>query len=115
MNPARLYSITESGNLTPLNSLEQHGDRGYHNSPLEADRLHVGTVLRERLGPMLSRLQSDPTSATSLLAGYERVVVIDSSKDPFFQPSAFAPWLEIEQAYQRNGTRVWVCRPKRTT
>jgi hypothetical protein len=115
MTPARLTSITESGNLTPLNSLEQHGDRGYHDSPLETDRLHIGTVLRERLGPLLSRLQSNPTSANPLFSGYERVVVIDSSSAPFFQPSAFAPWLQIEQAYQRNGTRVWVCRPKGAT
>jgi hypothetical protein len=115
MNLTRLTSITASSELSTLNSLEQHGDRGYHNSPLEADRLHARTIVRERLGPLLARLQSDPTSANHLFSGYERVVVIDSSSEPFFQPSAFAPWLQIEQAYQRNGTRVWVCRPKGAT
>jgi hypothetical protein len=112
MNLTQLTSITESDKLGPLNALEQHGDRGYHNSPLEADRLHVRTILRERLGPLLSELQSNPTSANPFFSGYERVVVVDGSSEPLFQPSAFAPWLEIEQAYQRNGTRVWVCRPK---
>ncbi len=115
MNLTRLNSITENGKLDPLNSLERHGDRGYGTSPLEADRLHARTIVRERLGPLLSQLQSDPTSANHLFSGYERVVVIDSSREPFFQPSAFAPWLQIEQAYQRNGTRVWVCRPKGAT
>lgn len=115
VNPTQLTSITESAKIDPLNSLEQHADRGYHISPLEADRRHVRTILRERLEPLLSRLQSDPTSANPLFSDYARVVVIDSSSGPFFQPSAFAPWLEIEQAYRRNGTRVWVCRPKGAT
>jgi hypothetical protein len=115
MNPARLTSITEGNKLGPLNALEQHADRGYHNSPLEADRLHVRAILRERLGPLLSGLQSNPASANPLLSGYERVVVMDGSSEPLFQPSAFAPWLEIQQAYQRNGIRVWVCRPKAAT
>jgi hypothetical protein len=115
MNLAHLTSITESGKFDLFNSLEQHGDRGYQNSPLEADRLRVGTTLRERLGPLLSRLESNPTSANPLFVGYRRVVVIDSSVHPLFQPSAFAPWLEIEQVYQRNGTRVWICRPKSAT
>ncbi|HMB83844.1 MAG TPA: hypothetical protein VKI40_07315, partial [Terriglobales bacterium] len=115
MNLPRLTSITESRTFDFFNSLEQHGDRGYHNSPLEADRLRVGTILKGRLGPMLSRLESNPTSANPLFSGYQRVVVIDSSSHPLFQPAAFAPWLEIEQAYQRNGTRVWVCRPKGAT
>jgi hypothetical protein len=115
ISPTRLVSMTESDKLSPLNSLEQHGDRGYHISPLEADRLHVRRILRERLGPLLSRLQSNPASANSLFNGYGRVIVIDSSSAPLFQPAAFASWLEIEQAYQRNGTRVWVCRPKGAT
>lgn len=112
MNLSQLISITESGKIDLLNSLEQHGDRGYHNSPLEADRQHVRAVLRQRLGPLLSQLQSYPDSANSLFSGYQRVIVIDSSSAPFFQPVAFARWLDIEQAYQRDGTRVWVCRPK---
>jgi hypothetical protein len=112
MNLPQLTSITERRNLDPLNSLEQHADRGYHDSPLEADRLRVRTILKARLGPLLSRLQSNTTSANPLFSGYDRVLVIDSSSVPFFQPSAFTPWLEIEEAYQSNGTRVWVCRPK---
>lgn len=112
LDSTRLNSIVESGKVEPLNALEQHGDRGYHISPLEADRLHVRTILRERLGPLLSRLQSNPIISSPLFSGFERVVVIDSSGTPFFQPSTFSPWLELEQTYQRNGTRVWICRPK---
>jgi hypothetical protein len=61
---------------------------------------------------MLTQLESNPASARRLFEGHDRVIVMDSSSKPFFKPSAFSPWIEIEQAYERDGTRVWVCRPR---
>jgi hypothetical protein len=60
----------------------------------------------------LTQLESDPASARGLFRGYERVIVIDSRSEPLFKQSAFAPWIEIEQGYERNGTSVWIGRPR---
>ncbi len=112
MTAASLTSITESGPDYRLNALVQQGDRAYQRSPLAADRLHARALVRERLGPLLARLDSDPTLARNLLAGYERIIVMDSSSNPFFDQSAFSRWLAIEHQYEHNGTRVWICRPR---
>jgi hypothetical protein len=112
-NRATLISMTDSGSPDfLLSALVQHGDRGYQRPPLVTDRLHARSLVRERLGPMLMQLESDPASARRLFEGHDRVIVMDSSSQPFFKPSAFSPWMEIEQTYERDGTRVWVCRPR---
>lgn len=110
---ATLLSWTDAG--APdwrMNSIALFGEMGYLSSPLQSDHLKAKKLVRDRLGPMLAQLESDPTSANFLFRGYDRVIVIDGVSEPLFQPPAFAPWLEIEQAYQRNGMRIWVCRPK---
>jgi hypothetical protein len=109
----RLLSFTEPGSPdSRINPIALFGELGYASSPLPADHAKVRTLVRARLGPMLTQLESDPASARGLFHGYDRVIVIDSSSQPLFKPSTFFPWLEIEQAYERNGTRVWICRPR---
>ena len=95
-----------------INPIALFGELGYASSPLQSDHIRAKNLVRERLGPMLAQLDSDPASAHSLFHGYERVIVIDSSSLPLFKPSAFAPWIEIEQAYERNGISVWIGRPR---
>jgi hypothetical protein len=113
INHDRLLSFTAPGSPdSKINPIALFGELGYTSSRLPADWVKVRVLVRERLGPMLARLESDPSSARSLFQGHDRVIVIDSSSNPLFKPSAFSPWLEIEQAYERNGTRVWICYPK---
>lgn len=109
----RLLLFTEPGSPdSRINPIALFGELGYASSKLPADRAKVRTLVRERLGPMLTQVESDPASASSLFQGYDRVIVIDGSSQPLFKPSAFSPWLKIEQAYERNGTRVWICEPR---
>lgn len=113
MNLASLASVTASDSPSSrLNALVQQGDRGYQRSPLAADRQRARSLVRERLGPLLAQLDADPALARGLLAGHERIIVIDSSSQPFFDPSAFSKWIEIGKAYEKNGTRVWICRSR---
>jgi hypothetical protein len=112
MTPTLFTSMTESATDFRFNALVQQGDRAYQRSPLAADRLHAQLLVRERLGPLLARLYSEPALTRDLLAAYERIIVIDSSSNPFFDPPSFSRWLAIERQYEHNGTRVWICRPK---
>ena len=118
INHASFLSLTDlslpdlSTPLFNLGSIMLFGEIGYFISPLALDHLRGASIMRERLGPVLARLDADPASANSLFVGYERVIIIDSSRDPFFDQSAFSTWLEIEKAYERNGTKVWICRPR---
>ena len=79
------------------------------SSPLEADHLRARSIIRERLAPMLAQLDADPTLASPLLAGYDRIIVIHSRIHPLFNPSAFSRWLTIEKAYESKETKVWIC------
>lgn len=111
---AALISMTGIGSSdSQLNAIVRHGDAGYQRSPLAADRVYVRALIRDRLGPLLARLESDPASARYLFQGYDRIVVIDSISEPVFKASALSPWLQIQQAYERNGIRIWICRPKK--
>jgi len=110
---AALLSLTEAG--APewrLNPIALYGEFGYLSSPLSTDRAKVKTVVKERLAGTLARLESEPSSANFLFSGYKRVIVMDGTSEPLFQPSVFTQWLEIVQAYERGGVRVWLCRPK---
>jgi len=42
------------------------------------------SLVKERLGPQLAMLDADPAVAGRLFAGFDRIVVIDGSSEPFF-------------------------------
>ncbi len=110
---AALLSLTAPG--VPewrMNPIALFGEMPILWSPLSSDRTGVKEMVRERLGGTLAQLEAEPSSANYLFRGYGRVIVMDGSREPLFQPSAFTQWLEIEQAYERDGVRVWICRPK---
>jgi hypothetical protein len=92
-----------------LNSLVQQGERGYERSPLLSDRLHARSLVRERLEPLLSTLQDDPTLPNSVFSSYKRIIVLDTSSEPLFVPTVFSRWMQIDHAYISNGIRIWIC------
>ena len=113
INHNSLVSLTDpSAPLLPLNPIAQFGDLAYLWSPLPTDNLQVRRMIRERLGPVLAQLDSDPTLAYSLLAGYDRIIIIDVRSDPYFSPSAFSNWLAIDKAYETKELKVWTCHSK---
>jgi hypothetical protein len=112
INPDALTAITGNESDSRFNAMVQQGDRVYQRSPIRADRLHARLLVRERLEPLLAQFDSDPASVRNFLEGYQRIVVIDSSRSPFFDPSAFVRWLAIEGQYEHNGTKMWICRPR---
>jgi hypothetical protein len=110
---ASLTSITENDNLeNQFTRLLQQGDRAEARSPLAEDRRRVRARVQNRLGRMFAQLQADPSSAGTLLGGFDRVIVIDSSAQPLFDQSVFSRWLTVERSYERNRTRAWICRYK---
>jgi hypothetical protein len=109
INHAKFLSLTDPG--TPvfrLNHIAVFGELGLMSSPLK-DHLRARSIIRDRLEPMLAHLDADPASASPLLTGYDRIIVIDSGTNPFFDPAAFSHWLKIEKAYESKGTKVWIC------
>jgi len=113
MDLASLTSITENDNLeSQFTRLLQQGDRAEERSLLAEDRRRVRSRVQNRLGPKFAQLQADPASARSLLGGFDRVIVIDSSAQPLFDQSVFSRWLTVERSYERNRTRAWICRYK---
>ena len=116
INYDSLISLTEPGSQeAQVTHLALFGEIGYVSSPLPADHAKIRGLERARLGPMLAQLDSDPASARYLFEGYDRIIVIDSSSEPVFKASALSPWLELKQAYERNGVRIWICQPKLAT
>jgi hypothetical protein len=113
INRASFLSLIDPATpLSRLKPIAQFAEFIDMASPLEADHLQARSMVRERLEPALAQLDSDAHSARNLLASYDRVIIIDSSTNPFFIPSAFSRWLEIDKSYESNETKVWICHSK---
>jgi len=110
MNVDTLTSVTQhDGSRFRFDPLLQQGDRGYQRSPLATDRERARSLVKERLSPLLAMLNADPAVARRLFAGFDRIVVIDSSSQPFFDPNALSRWFQIDRAYEKDRVRVWIC------
>jgi hypothetical protein len=113
INHASFLSLTDPATpLFRLGPIAQFAELALMSSPLKADNLRAQRLIRERLAPVLAQLEADPAQARSLLAGVDRIIVIDDGHQPLFDPAPFSRWLQIEESYESRGTRVWICRSR---
>lgn len=110
MSPALLDAHTrDHSSDAEIHSLLQQTDRTLAGSPMIDDRVKVRRLLKDRLAPIILRLQNDPAASGDMLNGYERIIVIDDNAHPIFNDSAITNYLVISQSYERGGVRIYVC------
>ena len=110
LNLASLNSRTEIGSSAlQIRPLLQQTDQTYAGSPLAIDQTNLRHSLRERLVPMISQLETDPSTSREIFAPYRRIVVVDSPDSNVFDVSSFSKWLEVENSYDANGVKVYIC------
>ena len=110
MNLASLNSRTEVGSSSAeIRPLLQQTDQTYAGSKRAKDQADLRHLLRERLGPMVSQFEADPSTTRTILAAYRRIVVVDSSENRFFDESAFSKWLTVDSSYEASGVKVYIC------
>jgi hypothetical protein len=86
----------------------QQTDQTFAASPLRMDQVKLRRLLRDRMVPLFSNFEDDQQWVSSILGGYDRIVVIDTDSG-FFDESALLKWMSIDASYERNGVRVFVC------
>lgn len=113
MSLTSLESATgDRSSLVQIHPLLQQTDQTYADSPIISDRVKLRQMIRERLAPIVSKFESDPSAARSILANHRRVVLVDDTTARFFDETAFTKWLVVKESHEANGVKIYICSPR---